>query len=390
MNDLSGFTSSSVRAAVLCSSLLGLSGLAALYPSHTSAQIVLDREPAQLTLEGYGNLTAAAVEDDAADGPDSSNLSAGLRALGRLKLPGRWDVGARVSVESFDEDVRLREASLLLFGAGGRLEIGERMGLPDVLTGYAPNNFTFTTAEFGPASGPSLDPAGRLQTAFLDAGLAGQINALTGLGVAAAQFEDQSPKILYVTPKHRGWLGGLSYAGDADDPRYRELVQAGLTHEKYWRQNVLRVGGSYAFAQGSRDAGMPPLRDLQSVSLGATVTLDDALMLGLAVSYDGDGGLPAATGGMSVSPAWGLTSSVNYNYGPWTLGGYYQYGSAEGDALVAGDDRLSAFELGASYRWTTKLRAYGGWFYYDFADEGGAGARTGAGSVFLLGVRAAL
>ena len=42
------------------------------------------------------------------------------------------------------------------FVKNGRIEIGERMGLPDVLTGYAPNNFQFTSAEFGPASGPSL------------------------------------------------------------------------------------------------------------------------------------------------------------------------------------------------------------------------------------------
>lgn len=181
-------------------------------------------------------------------------MSTGLRALGLFKLRGAWNIGGRVSVESFEDDVRLREASVLLIGAGGRFEIGERMGLPDVLTGYAPNNFTFTTAQFGPASGPSLDPAGRLQTIFLDPGLAAQINSLTGLGVAAAQFDDQSSKILYVAPKYRGWLGGLSYADDADDPQYRELVQGGLTREKYWRQNALRAGGSLAFANGSHDA----------------------------------------------------------------------------------------------------------------------------------------
>lgn len=215
---------------------------------------MLDREPLELTLEGYGNFTVAAVADDVADGPDASNVSTGLRALRLFKLRGARNIGARVSVESFEDDVRLREASVLLIRAGGRFEIGERMGLPDVLTGHAPHNFTFTTAEFGPASGPSLDPAGRLQTTFLDPGLAAQFNSLTGLGVAAAQFDDRSSMILYVTPKYRGWLGGLSYADDADDPQYRELVQGGLTREKYWRQNVLRAGGSLAFANGSHDA----------------------------------------------------------------------------------------------------------------------------------------
>lgn len=390
MNEQSQFTGSPGRTPVLLACLLAVIGAMIVYPSHAAAQVVLDREPFVLTLEGYGNVTVAAVGDDEADGTDASNISAGLRALGLLELPGLWKVGARLSAESFDEDVRLREASVLLLGPGGRLEIGERMGLPDVLTGYAPNNFTFTSAEFGPASGPSLDPAGRLQTAFLEPRLAAQINSLTGLGVAAAQFDDQSPKVLYVTPKYRGWLGGLSYANDADDPRYGELVQGGLTHETYWRQNVLRVGGSFAYAQGSRDAGMLRFHDLQSISIGASVTLDDALMLGISASHDGDGGQPAAPGRTSDSAAWGLTTSVNYNHGPWTLGGYYQYGSAEGDVLEPGDDRLSAFEIGASYRWTTRLRAYGAWFHYDFTDEGRAGAMSDAGSVFLLGVRAAL
>lgn len=387
MNQRTFLVTPPARTTAFVGCLLVLSCVVALLPSLASAQVVLNREPLQLTIEGFGNFTVAAVEGDAAD---ASNVSAGLRALGILRSRTDWKVGARASVESFEDSVRLREASLLLIGAGGRLEIGERMGLPDVLTGYAPNNFTFTSAEFGPASGPSLDPAGRLQTTFLEPALARQIDSLTGLGVAAAQFGDESPKILYVTPKYRGWLGGLSFADDADDPRYRELVQGGLTREKYWRQNVLRAGGSFALANGARDAAAARFRDLRSASVGASVTLDDALVFGIAASYDGHGGLPAAGGETGISSAWGVTTSVNYNHGPWAFGGYYQYATAEGDLLVAGDDRLSAFEVGASYRWTTRLRAYGGWFHYDFNDEGGAGPQSRAGGVFLFGIRVAL
>lgn len=354
-----------------------------------TAQVVIDLDPAQLTLEGYMNLTTAGPDDGGSSTSDMFLTTGGVRALGRVRLAELWDIGARLTFESVDEDLRVQEASILLFGAGGRLEIGDRMGLPDVLTGYAPNNFTFTSAEFGPASGSSLDPAGRLQTAFLEADLAAQIDALTTLGVTAGQFADQSTKILYVSPKRGGWLAGLSFAPDAEDPRFDELAQAGVTHERYWRQNVLRIGGTYSFARGASEPGMPGRRDLHSFGLGSTVILDDALMLGLAVSRDGRGGLLSDAAG-SRSVAWGTTVSANYNYGPWTVGGYYQYAIGEGDGDRAGDDRLSAFELGASYRWNTRLRVYGGWFQYDFTDEGGAVGPSDAGSVLLIGIRAAL
>ena len=197
--------------------LAGALALLVAIPAVSYAQVRLNAGDTGLTIEGFVNATAAEVTDS-----DPTSVAAGLRALARTRLREGPEVGVRIAAASIDSDVRLSEASVLLFGGGGRLEIGERMGLPDVLTGYAPNNFTFTGAEFGPASGPSLDPAGGLQTAFLDGPLAPQVNALATLGFAATLFEDQSAKILYVTPKRRGLLGGLSYAPDADDPRYAQ------------------------------------------------------------------------------------------------------------------------------------------------------------------------
>lgn len=308
--------------------------------------------------------------------------------LGRLRLADWPDVGIRLSAEANEDDARLVEASVLLFGGNGRLEIGERMGLPDVLTGYAPNNFQFTSAEFGPASGPSLDPAGRLQTSFLPAALAAQINPLVSLGITAALFDDQSAKVLYVSPKKRGWLAGVSYANDADDDAVDELIQAGVTHESYWQQNVFRWGATYALG-ASRSQNST--RDVNSIGTGVSFTLDDSLTLGIAGSYDGRGRLPSTAAGRFASAAWGATASVNYNTGPWTVGAYYQYASAEGSTSFARDDRLSAFEAGASYRFTTKLRVYGAWYRFDFSDDDtSAASLTDAGNVFLLGLRVTL
>jgi Gram-negative porin len=210
--------------------------------SAANSQVVLNAAPAQLTVEAYANFTAgnASEAETSSMSADETRFDGGARVLGRLSLDDGPDIGLRLSAEVNEDEARLVEASVLLFGGNGRLEFGERMGLPDVLTGYAPNNFQFTSAEFGPASGPSLDPAGRLQTAFLPKQLAAQLDTLVSLGGTAALFDDQSAKILYVSPKKRGWLAGVSYARDADDDAIDALIQAGITHESYWQQNVLQ------------------------------------------------------------------------------------------------------------------------------------------------------
>ena len=83
-----------------------------------------------------------------------------------------------------------------------------------------------------------------------------------------------------------------------------------------------------------------------------------------------------------------MTASVNFNTGPWTIGGYCQYATNEGNTAVAPNDRLVALELGASYRFTTRLRLYGAWYRFDFDDDERGASTTG--NVLLLGARATL
>lgn len=362
-------------------------------PGH--GQAFYQRDNSQLTIEAFGNLTLGTASDHSfASTPEADELrfDGAVRLLGRVKFDGAPDLGLRVVVQSSPEDrLQFGESSALLLGGFGRLEIGERMGLPDVLTGYAPNNFTFTSAEFGPASGPSLDPAGGLQTAFIEPALAAEIRPLTVLGFTATLAEDESAKILYVSPKRRGILGGVSFAPNATDPRFRQLAQLGLTHERYWRQNVFRWGGSYNFARGNPAAPDGAVGDLHSLNLGTTLVLNDSLILGASATFNGDSGLPEAAPASGRSDAWGVVASINFNTGPWTLGAYYQRAQSEGDVGQSRNDRLSALELGLSYRWNTHLRAYGAWFHYDFENEGAAaGANSFRGDVWVTGLRFAL
>ena len=358
--------------------------LAATAPASATAQVVLAQAGVVTTVEAYANVTtgdvrpAGAREDSATD---ELRIDAALRLLAQTRGDDGSDWGARFVVEQSPErGLDLAEASLLFFGRRGRLEVGDRQGLPDVLTGYAPNNFTFTSAEFGPASGPSLDPGAGLPLSFLGRDLAAQLAALAGLGAMAALGDDRSTKLLYVSPKSRGYLVGLSVAPDADDERFEMLMQAGLTREWYWSQHVLRVGGSYARAEGRRGQD-----DLDSLYAGATATFSDALSVGIAATWNGGSGLPQ--GAAHDSAAAGLTVSVNYNTGPWTVGGYAQHARAEGDTDTRGPDVLDVIELGASWRHSTRLRLFAAVYAWRFSDEG---APRDDGRVWLLGLRATL
>jgi hypothetical protein len=367
-----------------CVAVILLVGVSMLLSPPAHSQIVLESDRAQLTVEGFANLTLATLDTtDDLQNLDYGRIDSGARVLGRLSLADGPMLGIRLSVEGSDENTRLTEASILLFDNHGRIEIGERMGLPDVLSGYAPNNFQFTSAEFGPASGPSLDPGGGLQTGFFRGLLAEQIGPLAGLGTTAALFDDRSAKVLYVSPKTHGWLVGASFARDADDAAVGQLLQAGITHESYRQQDTLRWGATYAHGQAFASE-----RDLNSVGVGASVTLNDVWMIGLAASYDGTSRLPESSVGSFASRAWGATVSVNFNSGPWTIGGYCQYATSEGNAAVAANDRLAALEVGASYRFTTKWRVYGAWYRFDFDDDERGASTTG--NVLLLGARATL
>jgi hypothetical protein len=362
-------------------------GVSILLSPPARAQVVLEADRAQLTVEGFANFTLAGVAtSDDLQNLNYGRIDSGLRLLGRTSFGAGPMLGIRLSVEQSDEATRLAEASILLFDTHGRLEIGERMGLPDVLTGYAPNNFQFTSAEFGPASGPSLDPGGGLHTGFLPGLLARQIVPLAGLGTTAALFDDRSAKLLYVSPKAHGWLAGASFARDADDPAVESLFQAGITHESYREQDTLRWGATYA--RGRSAGALTSQRDVSSIGLGASVTLHEVWLVGLAASYDGTSRLAESASGSFASPAWGATASVNFNAGPWTIGGYLQYATSEGSTAVGANDRLIATEVGASYRFTTRLRLYGAWYRFDFDDD--ERSASAIGSVFLIGARATL
>ena len=85
--------------------------------------------------------------------------------------------------------------------------------------------------------------------------------------------------------------------------------------------------------------------------------------------------------------ALGITSSLNYNHGPWTFGGFLQYARGR-DSSVATEEQLRAVELGASYRTSTKFRLFAA-LYHDRFDPGD-GAITPNDTQLIVGARITL
>lgn len=358
------------------------------------AQMMFDRAPGSLTVEGFVNLTAGRSSgEDGGDAGGDSRPDAGLRLLALYRPQPGNAFGARVEALSSPEDnLEAGERSVLAFAGWGRVELGKRQGLPVTITGYAPSNFTFTGSEFSVSSGRVLDPGGTLATSFLTRAVASRIDAISSLGFSTTLFGDRSGKLIYVAPKTRGWQFATSYSPDAEEQqdRYEDLALAGLTHEIYTGRNVYKFGGAVAHARGGRVPGNNETQgDLTSYSAGVNATLVDALTLGAGFTYDGDSGLASGSQPQFRSSAYGTTVSANYNTGPWTIGGYAQWARSEGDSAQPGTDRLRVTQLGVSYRTSTKMRLYAASYFYLFNDESGASGRFD-GTVLLGGVRLTL
>ena len=122
-------------------------------------------------------------------------------------------------------------------------------------------------------------------------------------------------------------------------------------------------------------------------------------MLGLSANYDGFSGTRPGMPPRLRRDPFGIIGSLNYVYGPWVLGGYYQYATAPSTTVTPARDQVQIVEVGVSYlldqnhdllgkAYYTDLKAYASAYYYDFeTDSQGSANRHANGVVFLGGVR---
>lgn len=369
------------------------------------AQVTIRQDHYTLFTEAWLNATAGGgfPDNNQRDGTRGHVFAdSAIRSRVGYTFDADTSLSARVVLASnsdVDEAFRLNQATAIYQTTLGRLEFGRRQGLPDVLGGYAPNPYTYTSADFGPASGVSLDPDGGLPTRFLAPALRAQIDAISYLGNTPALAGDRSIKGLYVSPRINGFIFGVAYTPSAGSAptglgrNFSDLVQSGVTYENYDGQNIYRIGTSYTFAKGDNQNNVR-YHDLHSFSGGASVSLHDLMQegstttFGVNISSDADTGLAE---GPFQSTAIGVTTSVNHEIGPWTYGGYYQYASAAGETAIKGNDSLHILEIGSSYRFTEHFELFNAAYLYQFNDENASLSNsTPDGAVLLAGFRTTL
>lgn len=361
------------------------------------AQVSGTEPPFAGTVEGFANLTGGVVASPR--GPAPAHVIKGradiaLRTFLRIESDNGFTFGPRVVVQTLGQSpLELGDRSIVLGTPWGRLELGYRQGLPDTLVGYAPNSYTFTGVEFGPPSGLNLFPHGGLQTSFLTPSVASAVGSLSYLGIATAFAGDFSRKLIYVSPRFLGLQLGLSGSSNADPTSfgadYGSSGQAGLVHERYFGQNVLRIGGSYGFGYRRLADGVSGApRELHSGNVGATLVLNDEWIFGASASAD-YAKRTLALDDPSSGVGFGVTVSINRESGPWDVGGFLQQAWRHNGS--ASPVRLLAGEVGASYRLETRLRIYTAIYSFDLRDDNPVAIVTSArGGVFLLGVRGQL
>ena len=355
-----------------------------LMPQITQAGILIEHPEFSIVTDAYINISAGLGDEQVTE---TAEAEGDIRFLALHENESGLEWGGRITFEASrfgDDRAEIGEASLLLQDDWGRIEWGKRQGLPDVLTGFAPNNYAFTSAQYGPPTGTNLNPAGGLQTAFLTPDESNGINRLSSLGFVATLSGNHSQKLIYAAPRtESGITSGLSYAPDIgnDNSAFRELIQGGLTYDYYWGNHTLHTGASYVHAKSDDSSGVSEVSDLNSVNAGISATFSSALTLGVSATYDGDSG---QVSGETKRDRWGWVSSVNYNKGRWTYGGFYQQASGPASSVVSDESRLDAAQAGLSYRFNIRTRIYTAYYYYQIqhdADE------TTEGDVALVGLR---
>ena len=348
----------------------------------------------QFKPSGFGNLTGgnASGEPRGGVGGVSENeleLSPQYRIVSGTIFAARGvlNVDGSVAGPLSAWEIAVPEVSVFAVGDFGRVEIGERAGFPQSLIGFTPSEIAFTAAEFGPESGARLDPNGRLPTTLLPPALAARINGLTYLGYAERFYDDNSAKLIYVSPRSRnGFYGALSYTPEterrsafrldgtapridtpADAPAnpgtFRHVLQAAGVWNYRNEMVDLATGVTYSHGDATHYistnltspalAGtLSPVNGSHSDSLsgGVTATLNDTWVLGVSGTYDGLSKRNFTAYGTASSGApYGVVASFNYVAGSWIAGGYYQHATATSIELRPNRDAVNIGEIGVSY-----------------------------------------
>jgi hypothetical protein len=107
--------------------------------------------------------------------------------------------------------------------------------------------------------------------------------------------------------------------------------------------------------------------------------MHDTWLVGVSAGYDSGGG--------ELRSGWGAVSSINYNHGAWTVGGFLQFARGRSADVGIAAERLHVGEFGLSYRSSRKLRWFAAYNHSWLEDQSGYNAGSG---LLVFGMRATI
>lgn len=339
-----------------------------------------------------------------------------------------------ISSNGFSND---REAMYFRHPAWGTAEIGNT-------TTSGKNGFPFVTADWGPptTSARYFGPDGTLERAFVtDARASTMLGLFDKVGPDNAFPPGRALHLWYGTPEYAGFSANAEFTPDGTNRNEEQFVtstQAGAPSTTQSLgganfQNIVGLGINYhgmlgpvAFATGIHGAHAQSKNNF-GITAGGTEFSNQAfkdgnsLHTGVKLNWAGfqwavdyswydRSGLPSAlaTGSAPVT-TWGWDTGLEYFFGPWTIGGYYQYSRAPGIVFPAGTSSVSfggvpqainglweanQYGLGLGYTLAPGLKIYTEAFYYDLYNThvtpavnaaNSGNARNPHGQIYLVG-----
>jgi outer membrane protein OmpU len=282
--------------------------------------------------------------------------------------------------------------------------IDERWGGVQLGSASNPASSTFggacgliVPANYGPCGAPNqMGPDGGLEELLLTDPNAVAINgALSRTGGTQASAIKFATKIRYDSPKIAGFVFRFAYAPDGRQRNEEQFVtdtqgaaaittsadQGGGYLGKF--QNLIDTSLTWTGTIGpfTNMSGIDYTHgDPKDITFGTAVAkpINSVIVgtqlgfagwtLGVAYNWAGESGFSNTVfqpGGAKPVQSWGMSAGLEYDFGPWQMGTWYQYARSQGAFATNGQIDLNYFGVGAGYTVAPGLKLFSEAFFYD-------------------------
>lgn len=210
------------------------------------------------------------------------------------------------------------------------------------------------------------DPAGILESAWLDAVLSAESRRMASLGIGSALSGDRAEVRTRDFALTEPVSAQVAYIGDPFDPHFRRAVRLSLLRSVVVEQGrSFDMSATLGLARGARLAPGVRMRNLFSARTALSVPIGDSLRADFRASYLSGTGVRSRWLGSSFETrdpaAIAVAASLDYARAKWHAGPFVQWSKAGADVVnVAG--------VSVSWRATQRARGYAAWYGYRFSD----------------------